>query len=52
MRNEDVRELCQVIARLVDAVEAIARRVEADGHELDRLHNIRHDSLMLLNKAR
>lgn len=52
MKTDEVKDICQIIARLVDAVEAIARRADAEGHELDRLHNIRHDSLILLNRVR
>ncbi len=51
MKTEHVGHLCQLIARLVDSVEALANHVSAGGPELVRLHNIRHDAIMLLSKV-
>ncbi len=51
MKPDHTGELCHLIARLVDAVEALAQHVSASGPELVRLHNIRHDAIMLLSKV-
>ena len=46
MTNE-VRQLCQLVARLADAVEGIAKDVEANELEISRIHVVRHEVLML-----
>jgi hypothetical protein len=43
--SENAREIYQLIARLVDAVEEMSRRNGADEMELSRLHYIRVDAL-------
>jgi hypothetical protein len=43
--SENAREIYQLIARLVDAVEEMGRRNGADEMELSRLHYIRVDAL-------
>ena len=48
MTTDDARQFCHLIARLVDGVESLARHVAADEMELMRLHNIRHDAIVLL----
>ncbi len=48
MTSNDAREFCHLLARLVDGVESIARHVAADEMDLRRLHNIRHDTLVLM----
>jgi hypothetical protein len=48
MTNDDARQFCHLLARLVDAVESLARYVSADEMELMRLHNIRHDAIVML----
>jgi hypothetical protein len=50
MSGDEARQVCQLIARLVDGVESIARHVSADAFELTRLQNIRHDALVLLSR--
>lgn len=49
MSNENSRQLCQIVARLTDALEGVAREVRASDHEISRIHNIRQDILHLLN---
>jgi hypothetical protein len=48
MTADDARQFCHLIARLVDGVESLANHVAAGDLELTRLHNIRHDALMML----
>lgn len=48
MTNDDARQFCHLMARLVDGVESLARHVSADEMELTRLHNIRHDAIVML----
>jgi hypothetical protein len=43
--SESQREIYQLIARLVDAVQEMGRRNGADEMELSRLHYIRVDAL-------
>lgn len=50
MNGDDARQFCHLIARLVDGVESLARHVSAGDLELTRLHNIRHDALVMLAK--
>ncbi len=48
MTKEDAQQFCHMLARLVDGVESLARHVLADELELTRLHNIRHDAIVML----
>jgi hypothetical protein len=50
MKSEEVRQLCQLVARLTDAVEGIAREASVHELEIHRLHNIRHDALTLARR--
>ncbi len=43
-------EAFELVARLVDAVEAIARDIAADQAHLDRLHSIRSEALWLVRR--
>lgn len=52
MKPEAALQLCQIVARLTDTVEGIAREARASEHELARLSNIRQDTLYLLNDLR
>ena len=45
-------ELCHIISRLADTVEAMVRETTGDEVTLRRLDNIRHDTLKLMVKAR
>ncbi len=45
-------ELCHIIARLADTVEAMVRETTGDEATLRKLDNIRHDTLKLMVKAR
>ncbi len=46
---DQTRQICHIVARLVDVVEALAMQQHADDFEVTKLRNIRHDSLMLLD---
>ncbi len=46
--GNELAQVCHLLARLVDGVESIARHVAADEMDLRRLHNIRHDTLVLM----
>ena len=47
--QDQAKQICHIVARLVDVVEALALRTQGDEFEVSRLRNIRHDSLMLLD---
>ncbi len=50
MKAEEGRQLCQLVARLTDAVEGIAREASVKELEINRLYNIRHDALILAKR--
>lgn len=47
--SEHTKQICHIVARLVDVVEALALQQQAHDFEITKLRNIRHDSLMLLD---
>ncbi|WP_158274681.1 hypothetical protein [Sphingosinicella humi] len=52
MKPEAALQLCQIVARLADTVENIARETRTSEHELARIGNIRQDTLYLMNDLR
>ena len=52
MKSEAMLQLCQIVARLTDSIESIAREAKAGEHELSRISHIRQDTLYLLNDLR
>lgn len=52
MKSEAMLQLCQIVARLTDTVESIAREGQTGEHELTRISHIRQDLLYLLNDLR
>jgi hypothetical protein len=52
MKPEAALQLCQIVARLTDTIESIAREARASEHDLARIGNIRQDTLYLINDLR
>ncbi len=52
MKPEAALQLCQIVARLADTIESIARETRTSEHELARIGNIRQDTLYLMNDLR
>ena len=46
---DQTKQICHIVARLVDVIEALALQQQAGDFEITKLRNIRHDSLMLLD---
>jgi hypothetical protein len=54
MRTEmsNQKQVLEVVARLADAIEAIAKEAQLSDHVLTRIRNIRHDTLTMLHDRR
>ncbi len=47
--SDHTTQICHIVARLIDVMEALALQQGANEFEITKLRNIRHDSLMLLD---
>ncbi len=48
--NEELKQLCQIVARLADVVEGVTKDARTSEIDINRIHNVRHDVLMLARK--
>jgi hypothetical protein len=49
---DDKKQLLELIARLADTVEILAKESHLSAHVLTRICNIRHDTLVMLRGGR